>query len=297
MIDIELSRRNELEIERIGVIGGGLMGSGIAEVAARAGFDVVVHEIDAATAEAAMARIEKSLARALEREKITEAEKSEVLARITVSTDLSEQADRQIVVEAATEKEDLKKQIFADLDKTVTDPDAILASNTSSIPITRLVSATNRPGNVVGLHFFNPVPVLDLVEMVTTVLTDPEVEDRAQRFAESLGKTVIRAKDRAGFIVNMLLIPYLLGAIRMYEAGVATAEDIDTGMRLGTNHPMGPLELTDFVGLDTTKYVADVLFEEFKEPMYASPPLLTRMVEAGLHGRKTGQGFYTYPNT
>ncbi|MGH8946778.1 MAG: 3-hydroxybutyryl-CoA dehydrogenase [Acidimicrobiia bacterium] len=286
-----------MEIERIGVIGGGLMGSGIAEVAARAGLQVVVHEIDAVTAEAAMARIEKSLARALEREKITEEEKKEVLRKITVSTDLSEQADRQIVIEAATEKEDLKKQIFSDLDETVADPDAILASNTSSIPITRLASATNRPGNVVGLHFFNPVPVLALVEMVTTVLTDPEVEVRAQTFAESLGKTVIRAKDRAGFIVNMLLIPYLLGAIRMYEAGVATAEDIDTGMRLGTNHPMGPLELTDFVGLDTTKYVADVLFEEFKEPMYASPPLLTRMVEAGLHGRKTGQGFYTYPRS
>jgi 3-hydroxybutyryl-CoA dehydrogenase len=273
------------------------MGSGIAEVAARAGFDVVVHEIDAATAEAAMARIETSLQRAFEREKITEEEKKEVVARISLSTDLSEQADRQIVIEAATEKEELKRQIFADLDETVTDPDAILASNTSSIPITRLASATSRPGNVVGLHFFNPVPVMGLVELVTTVLSDPEVEDRAQNFAEDVGKTVIRAKDRAGFVVNMLLVPYLLGAIRMFEAGVATAEDIDTAMRLGANHPMGPLELTDFVGLDTTKYVADVLFDEFKEHMYASPPLLTRMVEAGLHGRKTGQGFYTYPRS
>jgi 3-hydroxybutyryl-CoA dehydrogenase len=286
-----------LDIERVGVIGGGLMGSGIAEVVARAGYEVVVHEIDAATAEAALGRIEKSLDRALEREKITESEKAEVLGKITVSTDLSEQADRHIVIEAATENEDLKKQIFSDLDEIVTDPDAILASNTSSIPITRLASATNRPRQVVGLHFFNPVPVMGLVEMVTTVLSDAEVEDRAQAFAEGLGKTVIRAKDRAGFVVNMLLIPYLLGAIRMFEAGVATAEDIDTAMRLGANHPMGPLELTDFVGVDTTKYVADVLFEEFKEPMYASPPLLTRMVEAGLHGRKTGQGFYTYPRS
>jgi len=270
------------------------MGSGIAEVAARAGCDVVVHEIDAATAEAALGRIEKSLGRALEREKITEDEKEAVLEKITVTTDLSVQADRQVVIEAATENEELKKQIFSDLDEIVTDPDAILASNTSSIPITRLASATSRPGQVVGLHFFNPVPVMTLVEMVTTVLSDAAVADRAQSFAEGLGKTVIRAKDRAGFVVNMLLIPYLLGAIRMFEAGFATAEDIDIAMRLGANHPMGPLELTDFVGLDTTKYVADVLFEEFKEPMYASPPLLTRMVEAGLHGRKTGEGFYTY---
>jgi len=271
------------------------MGSGIAEVAARSGMDVVVHEIDAGAAEAAMGRIEKSLSRALERGKISEQERKEVLERITVTTHLSEQADRQIVIEAATENEQLKKQIFGYLDDVVEDDDAILASNTSSIPITRLASATGRPRSVVGLHFFNPVPVMALVELVTTVLSDDSVEQRAQEFAEGLGKTVIRAKDRAGFVVNMLLVPYMLGAIRMYEAGVASAEDIDTGMRLGANHPMGPLELTDFVGLDTTKFVADVLFEEFKEPMYASPPILTRMVEAGLHGRKTGQGFYTYP--
>jgi 3-hydroxybutyryl-CoA dehydrogenase len=284
-----------MEIKRVGVIGGGLMGSGIAEVAARAGLDVVVHEIDAATAEAAMGRIERSLSRAVDREKLTEDDQNEALERIRVTTDLSEQADRHIVIEAATENEELKKQIFSDLDEIVTDPDAILASNTSSIPITRLASVTERPGNVVGLHFFNPVPVMALVELVTTVLSEPEVEDRAQALAEHLGKTVIRAKDRAGFVVNMLLVPYMLGAVRMFEAGVATAEDIDTAMRLGTNHPMGPLELMDFVGLDTTKYIADVLFEEFKEPTYASPPLLTRMVEAGLHGRKTGRGFYTYP--
>jgi 3-hydroxybutyryl-CoA dehydrogenase len=203
-------------------------------------------------------------------------------------------ADRHLVIEAATENEDLKKRLFTTLDGVVTDPEAILASNTSSIPITRIASVTGRPDHVVGLHFFNPVPVMALVELVTTVMSDPAVEQRAQDFAEKLGKTVIRAKDRAGFVVNMLLVPYLLAGIRMLEAGVATKEDIDTGMRLGANHPMGPLELTDFVGLDTTKFVADVLFDEFKEPLYASPPLLTRMVEAGFNGRKSGRGFYDY---
>lgn len=280
-------------MERIGVIGGGLMGSGIAEVAARTGSDVIVHEINAEAAEAALGRVQKSLARALERGKLDEAGRDEILARINFSTDLSEQSDRQLVIEAATENEGLKKQIFADLDRIVTE-ESILASNTSSIPITRLAAATNRPGHVIGLHFFNPVPVMALVELVTTVLTEDAIAAQARSYAESLGKTVILSKDRAGFVVNMLLIPYMIGAVRMYEAGFASAEDIDTGMKLGANHPMGPLELADFVGLDTTKFVADVLFEEFKDPAYASPPLLTRMVEAGLHGRKSGRGFYTY---
>lgn len=281
-------------IERVGVIGGGLMGSGIAEVCARAGSQVIVHEINAEAAEAAMGRVESSLTRAVERGKLEPSGKDDVLERITFSTELSSQADRQLVIEAATENEELKRQIFADLDSIVTDTEAILASNTSSIPITRLAAATERPSQVVGLHFFNPVPVMALVELVTTVKTTGVTRDRARAYAEGLGKTVILAKDRAGFVVNMLLIPYMLGAIRMYEAGLATAEDIDTGMRLGANHPMGPLELTDFVGLDTTKFVADVLFDEFKEPLYASPPLLTRMVEAGLWGRKAGEGFYKY---
>jgi 3-hydroxybutyryl-CoA dehydrogenase len=281
-------------IERVGVIGGGLMGSGIAEVCARGGSDVVVHEIDAATAEAALRRIETSLGRAVERGKLEQTEMEAVHGRITVTTDLDQQADRQLVIEAATENEGLKTSIFGSLDRIVEDETAILASNTSSIPITRLEAATDRPGNVVGLHFFNPVPVMALVELVTTVKTTEQTAERAREYAERLGKTVVAAKDRAGFVVNMLLVPYMLSAIRMYEAGVATAEDIDTGMRLGANHPMGPLELTDFVGLDTTKFVADVLFDEFKEPLYASPPLLTRMVEAGLHGRKTGEGFYRY---
>ncbi|HEX5696813.1 MAG TPA: 3-hydroxybutyryl-CoA dehydrogenase, partial [Acidimicrobiia bacterium] len=240
-----------------------------------------------------LARVEKSLDRALEKGKLDPQEREAILARITVSTNLGEQADRQLVIEAATEDEALKRKVFADLDSIVA-PDTILASNTSSIPITRLASATSRPDHVVGLHFFNPVPVMALVELVTTVMSSAEVEARTEEYAESLGKTVIRAKDRAGFIVNMLLVPYLLGAIRMYEAGVASREDIDSGMRLGANHPMGPLELSDFVGLDTMKHIADVLFEEYKEPFFASPPLLTRLVEAGMHGRKTGRGFYEY---
>jgi 3-hydroxybutyryl-CoA dehydrogenase len=283
-----------MTIERVGIIGGGLMGSGIAEVCSRAGSDVIVHDVNAEVAEAALRRIQKSLARAVERGKLDEAGSDDILSRISLSTDLEEQADRQLVIEAVTENEPLKKQIFSNLDRIVTDPDAILASNTSSIPITRIASATQRPEHVVGLHFFSPVPVMALVELVTTLISDAEVENQAQAYAEKIGKTVIRAKDRAGFVVNMLLIPYMLSAVRMYEAGHATAEDIDTGMKLGANHPMGPLELGDFVGLDVTKFVADVLFDEFKDPSYASPPLLTRMVEAGHLGRKSGRGFYTY---
>jgi 3-hydroxybutyryl-CoA dehydrogenase len=283
-----------VSVEKVGVVGGGLMGSGIAEVCSKAGIDVIVHEIDTQVAEAALGRIQKSLGRAVERSKLDEAGSAEILSRISVTTDLEEMADRQLVIEAVTENEDLKKEILGRLDDIVTDETAILASNTSSIPITRLATSTNRPSHVVGMHFFSPVPVMALMELVTTVMSDSDVEDRAQAFAERIGKTVIRAKDRAGFIVNMLLIPYWLAAIRMYEAGVASKEDIDTGMKLGANHPMGPLELADFVGLDVTKFVADVLFDEYKEPMYSSPPLLTRMVEAGLLGRKTGRGFYTY---
>jgi 3-hydroxybutyryl-CoA dehydrogenase len=282
-----------MAIERVGVIGGGLMGSGIAEVCARAGSDVIVHEIDAGAAEAALSRIETSLGKAVDRGKLEGPERDEIFGRISVTTDLGRQSDRDLIIEAATENEVLKRAIFGDLDH-IAPGDAILASNTSSIPITRLAAATSRPDRVVGLHFFNPVPVMALVELVTTVKTGEQTTSSVRAYAESLGKTVILAKDRAGFVVNMLLVPYMLSAIRMFEAGVASAEDIDTGMRLGANHPMGPLELTDFVGLDTTKFVADVLFDEFKEPLYASPPLLTRMVEAGLHGRKTGEGFYKY---
>ena len=282
-----------MNVERVGVVGGGLMGSGIAEVCARAGGHVIVHEINARAAEAARARVEASLDRAVEKGRLEQSDRDSTLSRIEFSVDLSDQANRHLVIEAATEDEDIKKSIFADLDAVVS-PDSILASNTSSIPITRIAAATSRPERVVGLHYFNPVPVMGLVELVTTVMTSPESELTAREYAASLGKTVIQARDRAVFIVNMLLVPYLIGAIRMYEAGVASRDDIDAGMRLGANHPMGPLELADFVGLDTMKHIADVLFDEYKDPFYASPPLLTRMVEAGLLGRKTGKGFYEY---
>ncbi len=271
------------------------MGSGIAEVSARAGLDVTIREIDEAMVSAARSKIEKSTGRAVDKGKLDPAAREELLERITYTTDLADLADRQLVVEAITENEPLKLDIFRTLDAVIEDDGAILASNTSSIPITRLATATARPESVVGLHFFNPVPVMGLVELISTVLSSPETEARAEQFAcDQLEKTVIHAKDRAGFIVNMLLVPYLLEAIRLYENGVATADDIDTGMRLGANHPMGPLTLADFVGLDTTKAVADVLYEEFKQPQYAPPPLLVRMVEAGQLGRKSGRGFYEY---
>lgn len=283
-----------MEITRLGVVGGGQMGAGIAEVAARAGSHVLVMEQNAELAEKSQQRMTASLDRAVQKGKLTEEDRASALGRLALTTDLGEFADRDLVIEAVTENEGLKTDIFKTLDQVVSDS-AILASNTSSIPITRLAAATGRPENVVGMHFFNPVPVMALMELVTTVMSSSEVETRAEVYAtEVLGKTVIRAKDRGGFVVNMLLVPYLLGAVRMYENGIATAEDIDTGMRLGANHPMGPLQLCDFIGLDTMKLVADVLFEEYKEPFYASPPLLTRMVEAGLLGRKTGRGFYNY---
>lgn len=285
-----------MDIQRVGVVGGGQMGSGIAEVAARAGAHVMIAEVDAGRASAALERVTRSLDKAVERGKVGEQDRADALARVDITTDIADLADRQLVIEAVVEDEALKVDVFRTLDAVVGDRDAILASNTSSIPITRLAAATGRPGSVVGMHFFNPVPVMGLVELITTVVTDPEVADRAETFArDSLAKTVIRAGDRGGFVVNMLLVPYLLGAIRMLEAGFATREDIDAGMQLGANHPMGPLTLCDFIGLDTMKLVADVLFDEFKEPLYASPPLLTRMVEAGLTGRKSGGGFYEYP--
>ena len=285
-----------MTIERVGVVGGGQMGAGIAEVAARAGTHVVVREVSPELAEAARARITRSLDKAMERGKVTEDERDAALGRVEMTTDLADMSDRQLVIEAVVEDEGLKLDIFRNLDRILTDDDAVIASNTSSIPITRLGAATGRPESVVGMHFFNPVPVMALMELITTVLTDPGVAERAEEYANgTLGKTVIRARDRGGFVVNMLLVPYLLGAVRMYEAGIATREDIDAGMKLGANHPMGPLTLCDFIGLDTMKLVADVLFDEFKEPLYASPPLLTRMVEAGLLGRKTGRGFYDYP--
>lgn len=283
------------DIQRVGVVGCGLMGSGIAEVCSRAGLDVIVREIDAAAAEAGQKRLTGSLDRGVRSGKLTEDERDAALARLTFTTDLGDMADRQLVIEAVIEDEALKTEVFTILDKVVTDPNAILASNTSSIPVMKLGIATQRPEQVLGVHFFNPVPVLRLVELVTSLLTSPETAARADAFAtDILHKKVIRSQDRAGFVVNALLIPYILSAIRMMESGFATAADIDTGMVEGCNHPMGPLHLADLIGLDTTLAVADSLYAEFKEPLYASPPLLSRMVEAGLLGRKAGRGFYDY---
>ena len=290
-----MGQSRDMEIERVGVVGAGLMGSGIAEVCARAGLNVAVLEVTADAAERGRNKIVGSLDRGLRSGKLSEDERDAAIARLSFTTDFAELSDRQLVVEAVIEDEALKTNIFRELDKAVSDPEAILASNTSSIPIMKLGIATQRPEQVIGIHFFNPVPVLKLVELVTSLLTSPATTERANAFAtDALHKTVIRSKDRAGFIVNALLIPYLLSAVRMMESGFATAEDIDAGMVEGCNHPMGPLRLTDLIGLDTTMAVADSLYAEFKEPLYASPPLLSRMVEAGLLGRKTGRGFYDY---
>jgi 3-hydroxybutyryl-CoA dehydrogenase len=271
------------------------MGSGIAEVCARHGLDVIVSEASPEAAEAGLTRIERSFGRALKAGKLTEEEHAAARKRLHVTTDMGELADRQIVVEAVVEAEAAKMDVFRQLDGIVADDDAVLASNTSSIPIMKLAMATSRPANVIGIHFFNPVPVLPLVELVTSLLTSEETIKAADGFAVgTLGKTAIRSQDRAGFIVNALLIPYLLSAIRMLESGFASREDIDAGMVQGCAHPMGPLALADLIGLDTTMAVAQSLYEEFKEPLYAAPPLLNRMVEAGLLGRKTGRGFYEY---
>jgi 3-hydroxybutyryl-CoA dehydrogenase len=282
-------------IQRVGVVGCGLMGSGIAEVCARAGLDVVVHEIDQAAAEAGRGRLVKSLDRGLNAGKLSEQARDEALARLSFTTDLADFADRELVVEAVLEDVATKVAIFRELDQRVSADSAILASNTSSIPIMKLGTVTRRPEQVIGIHFFNPVPVLPLVELVASLKTSAETIERSRAFAtDRLHKRVIHSKDRAGFIVNALLIPYLLSAIRMMESGFASADDIDTGMVEGCSHPMGPLRLTDLIGLDTTLAVAESLYEEFKEPLYAPPPLLSRMVDAGLLGRKTGRGFYEY---
>ncbi|MDF0528304.1 3-hydroxybutyryl-CoA dehydrogenase [Tsukamurella sp. 8F] len=283
------------KITRVGVIGAGQMGGGIAEVCARAQADVLVYEATDELAEAGRQRIHASLDRAVSSGKITEREREQATWRLRFTSDLEEFADRQLVVEAVVEDEKVKTDIFRELDRIVTDPDAVLASNTSSLPIMRIAVATANPGRVVGMHFFNPVPVLPLVELVTSLATTDETAQRVQDFAsEVLGKQVVRATDRSGFIVNALLVPYLLSAIRMVEGGFASAEDIDKGMVLGCAHPMGPLKLSDLIGLDTVKFIADAMYEEYKEPLYAAPPLLLRMVEAGRVGKKAGRGFYDY---
>uniref|UniRef100_UPI003D90F198 3-hydroxybutyryl-CoA dehydrogenase n=1 Tax=Gordonia sp. B7-2 TaxID=3420932 RepID=UPI003D90F198 len=282
-------------ITRVGVVGAGQMGAGIAEVCARANTDVLVFESTRELAAAGRTRVLRSLDRGVSSGKLTEREREQAALRLRFTSDLGDFADRQLVCEAVVEDEDVKAELFAQLDKVVTDPEAVLASNTSSIPIMKLGMATQDAGRVVGLHFFNPVPVLPLVELVTTLATAPEVGDRAEAFAHDvLGKQVVRSADRSGFVVNALLVPYLLSAIRMVESGFATVEDIDKAMVLGCAHPMGPLKLADLVGLDTVKAIADKMYEEFKEPLYSPPPVLLRMVEAGRLGKKAGRGFYQY---
>jgi 3-hydroxybutyryl-CoA dehydrogenase len=284
-----------MKIERVGIVGGGLMGSGIAEICARQGLEVIVREVNEVAVEGAQRRIQRSLDRAVKSKKVDEAARDEALRRIDIVTDVDALADRQLVVEAVVEDEAAKEEVFSQLGQVVNDSEAILASNTSSIPIMKLAMASGRPQAVIGMHFFNPVPVLKLMELVPTLLTSPETTSQAETFArEVLGRSVIRSKDRAGFIVNALLVPYILSSIRMFESGFATRDGIDSGMMEGCNHPMGPLSLADLIGLDTLMAVAESLYEEFKEPLYAAPPLLSRMVEAGLLGRKTGRGFYEY---
>jgi 3-hydroxybutyryl-CoA dehydrogenase len=283
------------DIARVGVVGCGLMGSGIAEVFARSGLDVRISEADGEALELGRTRLTSSLDTALRRGKISEEERDAALERMTFTTDLGDFADRDLVVEAVAEREDVKTGIFQTLDQVVERRDAILASNTSSIPIVKLASSTMRPEQVLGLHFFNPAPVQPLVEVVPTLTTSAETLARTEAFArEDLGKDPIRARDRAGFVVNALLVPYLLSAVRMFESGVATAEDIDKGMEAGCAHPMGPLRLCDLIGLDTLVSIAESMYEEYKEPLYAAPPLLQRMVDAGLLGRKSSRGFYQY---
>lgn len=290
---MQSSMKGAFCMEKVGVVGCGLMGAGIAEVCARADHDVVVVESSAAAAAAGLGRLEQSLQRAQARGKIHSA--STVMERVRVVDDLQAMSDRDLVVEAIVEDEQTKVDLFGRLDTIVTSEEAILASNTSSIPIMKLAVATSRPSHVLGIHFFNPVPVLSLVELVPSLLTAEATMRRAREFVQQrLRKHPIESQDRAGFIVNALLIPFVLSAIRMLESGFATAEDIDQGLVRGAAHPQGPLALADLIGLDTTKAVAESLYEEFKEPLYAPPPLLARMVEAGLLGRKTGRGFYKY---
>ena len=279
---------------RVGVVGGGLMGSGIAEVCARSGVDVTVVEADDAGVQRSEAAIERSLDRAVKAGKLDADGRQAALDRLAFTSELTDIEGADAALEAVVEDEELKRRVFKRLDELL--PDAqFLASNTSSVPIMKLGAETKHPGRVLGMHFFNPVPVLPLVELVTSIMTEPETVDSVREFAEgTLGKTCIDSQDRAGFVVNALLIPYLLSAIRMYESGFASKEDIDQGMVLGCAHPMGPLRLADLIGLDTLLAVSESLYEEFRDPSSVAPALLNRMVEAGLLGRKTGRGFYDY---
>jgi 3-hydroxybutyryl-CoA dehydrogenase len=280
-------------VTTVGIVGAGFMGAGIAESAAAAGLQVIAYEPDRGALERAAGRIATSTGRAVERGKLTGDARDELLARIGYETDLDALAETSVVVEAVVEDERVKCDLFARLDAAVPD-ETVLASNTSSIPIAQLSAATGRPDRVVGLHFFSPVPVMPLVEIVHALDASEDTLATAEGLVRMLGKTPIHTKDRSGFVVNMLLVPYLMSAVRMYEDGFATREDIDEGMRLGCGHPMGPLTLCDFIGLDVLYSVCDSLYDEFKEPSYAPPPLLKRMVVSGRLGRKAGRGFYDY---
>ncbi|WP_329390570.1 3-hydroxybutyryl-CoA dehydrogenase [Streptomyces sp. NBC_01716] len=285
------------DVDTVGVVGCGLMGSGIAELCARQGLDTLVYEANAAALEAGTSRIESSLSRAVERGKLTSDDRDAALRRISFTTEIADFADRDLAIEAIPEDEALKLRVFAELDKALARPEALIASNTSSIPIMKLAAATNRPGQVVGMHFFNPVPVLDLVELVPSLVISDTAWERLRAFVtDRLNRHVIVSQDRAGFVVNSLLVPYIVSAIRMFESGFASAHDIDEGMVRGCAHPLGPLRLADHIGLDTTLAVAESLYAEFREPHLAPPALLSRMVQAGHLGHKTGIGFYKYPS-
>ena len=281
------------EIRKVGVLGGGLMGSGIAQVSAMAGFDTVVREVSDAIGAKSRAGIEKVLAKGIERGKVTAEQRDSALGKLSFTTDLAQLASCDIVIEAVIEDLEMKNAMWKDLNE-VCPADTIFASNTSSLTIAAMAAACGRPEKMLGLHFFNPVPLMKLVEVVRTITTSDETVETAFAFAKKLGKEPVRAKDNSGFIVNLLLIPYMLDAIRALETNVATIEDIDKAMQLGAGYPMGPFTLLDFVGLDTSYKIAEIMFDEYREKRFAPPPLLKRMVIAGMYGRKSGKGFYDY---
>ena len=284
---------NPDDVKKVGVIGCGIMGSGICEVIARSGGEVVYVEVDEERVARGRGRIERSTGTALERGKLSEGDREALLGRVAGTTTLDDVADADLVIEAATEDLETKLQIFRRLDE-MTRPEIVLATNTSSLPIAELAAATKRPDRVIGMHFFNPPPIMKLLEVIRAITTSEETLEFARGYGASVGKTTVLSKDRAGFIVNFLLIPYLNSAVEMLEDGVATKEDIDTAVQLGLGHPMGPLTLLDLIGLDTAVHVSNVLYDEFKDPLYAAPTLLKRMVSAGYLGRKSGKGFYDY---
>jgi 3-hydroxybutyryl-CoA dehydrogenase len=283
-----------MDIEKVGVAGGGLMGHGIAQVAAQAGYQVVLREVDQERLDGAVKKIEKQLARSVEKGKLEQSAADEIRGRLQPTLELSDFGDVQLVIEAITESLPQKVEFWKEIDGIVKDENAVLATNTSSLSVIDQAVATARPNRFIGLHFFNPAQVMPLLEVIRTVTTDDDAFDTGLAFGEKLGKSVVSAKDKTGFIVNRLLVPYMLDAIRAYEEGVGSIEDIDTAMKGGAAHPMGPFTLLDFVGLDTTKSIADIMFDEYRERRFAAPPTLRKMVSAGWYGKKSGRGFYDY---